>query len=182
MLIARPYILTRLVQLHLRQNQLDEAEALINQAKKGFNSESTPIFFQFIFLAEAELALRQGGYERALAVSDDLLASLNQFGMRAFIAEALHLRGQILVAMGQTEAAYKTLLQAQAEAEAVGSRRMLWQILFALSRLEADPAEAERQRKQAQEIVTSIAAHVSDPELRASFLGLAQVRAVLAPA
>jgi hypothetical protein len=56
---------------------------------------------------------------------------------------------------------------------------MLWQILFALSRLEPDPAEAERMRKLAQEIVEYIAGNVGDTELRASFLGLPEVKAVL---
>jgi hypothetical protein len=81
--------------------------------------------------------------------------------------------------MGQTEAARKTLLEAQAEAEVIGSRRILWQILFTLSQLETEPAETERLRKQAQEIVAYIANNISEPELRASFLGLPEVQAVL---
>ena len=66
-----------------------------------------------------------------------------------------------------------------AEAEAIGSRRMLWQILGSLSRLETDPTEAKRLRQQAGEIAKYIADHISDPELQASFLGLPEVRAVL---
>lgn len=179
MQFARPYVLTILAQLHLQQGHLSEAEATIDRGKKGFNQEGTPIFFQLLFLAEAELALKQGGYEHALAALGDLTANLNQFGMRAYIPEALYLRGQTLMAMGQTEAARETLLQAQAEAEAIGSRRMLWQILFALSQLETDPAEAKEWRHQAQEIVAYIAGNVSDSDLRTSFLGLPQVQEVL---
>jgi hypothetical protein len=104
---------------------------------------------------------------------------LNQYGLWAFMPEARCLRGQILAAVGQTEAARDTLLEARAEAEAIGSRRMLWQILFALSQLETDAAEAKQWHKQAQETVADIAANVSDPELRASFLSLPQVQVVL---
>ncbi|HXV43608.1 MAG TPA: tetratricopeptide repeat protein, partial [Anaerolineae bacterium] len=172
-------VLTKLAQLHLLQGHLDEAEAVVDQGKKELNQEGASILFQFIFLAEAELALRQGDYERALAATNVLLATLNQAGMRAHMLEVLYLRGQILGAMGQTEEAYKTLLEAQAQAEAIGSRRMLWQILFALSQLETDPTKAKQWRKQAQEIVADIADNISEPELRASFLGLPQVQMVL---
>jgi tetratricopeptide (TPR) repeat protein len=177
--VVRPYVLTILAQLHLQQGHLSEAEATIGRGKKEFHQEGTLIFFQLLFLAEAELALKQGSYEQALAALGDLLTTLNQFGMGAFIPEARYLRGQILAAMGQTEAAWATLLEARAEAEAIGSRRMLWQILFALSQLETDPAEATQWRQQAQEIVAYIAANVSDPELRTSFLRLPQVQGVL---
>jgi tetratricopeptide (TPR) repeat protein len=177
--VFRPYVLTKLAQLHLQQGQLSEAEAAVDQGKKDLNQEGAPILFKIILLAEAELALRQGDYERALAATGVLLATLNQAGMRAYMLEVLYLRGQILRAMGQTEAARKTLLEAQAEAEAIGSRRMLWQILFALSQLETDPTEAERLHEQAQEIVAYIAHNISEPELRASFLDLPQVQAVL---
>jgi tetratricopeptide (TPR) repeat protein len=177
--VFRPYVLTKLAQLHLQQGQLSEAEAAVDQGKKDLNQEGAPILFKIILLAEAELALRQGDYERALAATGVLLATLNQAGMRAYMLEVLYLRGQILRAMGQTEAARKTLLEAQAEAEAIGSRRMLWQILSALSQLETDPTEAERLHKQAQEIVAYIADNISEPELRASFLDLPQVQAVL---
>jgi tetratricopeptide (TPR) repeat protein len=174
----RVYVLTKLAQLHLRQGNLLEAEAAVDQGKKDSNREAAPIYFQFVILAEVELALRQGNYEHALAATGDLLTTLNQIGLRAYIPEALYLRGQILAAMDQTEAARKTLLEARAEAEAIGSRRMLWQILFALSRLETDPTEAKRLRRQAQEIVEYISDH-TPLELQASFLDLAEVQEVL---
>ncbi|GIK36509.1 MAG: hypothetical protein BroJett011_03420 [Chloroflexota bacterium] len=175
----RPYVLSKLAQLYLRQDNLGEVEAVVEQGKKDPNRESLPYYFQPVILTEAELALKQGRYEYGLALADDLLATLNQFGLRIFIPEALYLRGQTLGAMGQTEAAREALLQARAEAEAIGSRRMLWQILFALSQLEMNPAEATQWHEQAQEIVASIAANVSDPDLRTSFLRLPQVQEVL---
>jgi tetratricopeptide (TPR) repeat protein len=177
--ILRPYVLTKLAQLHLQHGQLSEAGAAIEQGKKVTDREVTPIYFQFVILAEAELALRQGNHERALLLIDDVVATLNQFGMRAYIPEALYLRGQILKGMGQVEAAHKAMLEAQAEAEAIGSRRMLWQILFALSRLESNPIQAKYLGQQAREIVQFIADNISNAELRASFLGSAEIQQVL---
>jgi hypothetical protein len=108
-----------------------------------------------------------------------LLVILNQSGLRAYLPEALYLWGQILRGMGQTEAARNTLLEARAEAEAIGSRRMLWQILFAFSQLEIDPSEAKSLRRHAQETVEYIASNIGNSELRASFLNLAEVQEVL---
>ncbi|GAB4443048.1 MAG: AAA family ATPase [Anaerolineae bacterium] len=177
--IFRPYVLTKLAQLQVQQGRFAEAEAAIEQGKQEFNRPGAPLLFQVIFLAEAELALRQGNYARALAATETLLTILSHSDLRVHIAEVLYLRGQIFGAMGQPEAARKTLLEAQAKAEALGSRRMLWQILLALSQLETDPGEATRLRRQAQEIVETIASNVGDPELRASFLDLAEVKELL---
>jgi tetratricopeptide (TPR) repeat protein len=164
------YALCKMAQLHLRQGQFTEAESAIEYGKELFNQEIAPRYWQLVILAEAELALRQGDYERALAATGDLPATLHQFGLRVYIPEALYLRGKILREMGEAEAAHRTLLEARAEAEALGSRRMLWQILGALSQLETDPAEARHLRQQAHEIVQSIAGNISNPELRVSFL------------
>ena len=81
--------------------------------------------------------------------------------------------------MGQLQAARKTLLEARSAAENIGLRRMLWSILFALSRIEDDPIEAKRFYRQAQEIVKYVANHIGDPELQASFLDLVEVQEVL---
>jgi DNA-binding SARP family transcriptional activator len=176
----RAWVLGRLAQLHLRQNQLSQAEAVIEQGKQASNQQHFPFFYQYLPLAEAELALKQGEPERALALIDALLAKFHPFIMRPLISEALYLRGQCLMGLGQLEAARKTLLEARAVAEAVGSRRLLWQILFALSQLETDRGEANQLRQQAQEIVEYIARNVGDLELRASFLDLVEVQKLLA--
>ncbi|MCB0211539.1 MAG: hypothetical protein KDJ52_19530, partial [Anaerolineae bacterium] len=120
-------------------------------------------------------------YKRALAVADELLTDLRQFGMRSEIPQILYLLAQALLGLGQDEAARNRLQEARIEAEAIGSRRMLWSILFALSRLEPDPVEAENLRRQAQAIIMYIVEHIHQPKLHASFLALPLVQALLAP-
>jgi len=83
------------------------------------------------------------------------------------------------LALGREEAALESLLEARSIAEAIGSRRMLWRVLFALSELEADLTEAERLRQQARQIVEYIADHIDEVKLRQLFLNLPDVRAVL---
>lgn len=172
----QPYALAIMARLHLRQDQFTEAEAAIERGTKRSTREFD---LPYVNLAEAELALRQRDYQRALAATSDLPAKLHQFGLRVYIPEALYLRGKTLRGMGNIEAARTTLLEARAEAEAIGSRRMLWPILGTLSQLTTDPTAANHLRHQAQVIVHSIAGNINNPELRASFQGLADVQEII---
>ena len=115
---------------------------------------------------------------------DELYADLRDSGLRFLLPDVLHLKGRALLEQGLTSAeeTRKILVRARTEAEALGSRRSLWPILFTLSEVERQcghPAEAEALLTQAREIVDYIAHHIVTPELRSSFLDLAQVKAVL---
>ncbi len=86
-----------------------------------------------------------------------------------------------LIRQGERETAHDELTAAQRIAEAIGSRRMLWQILFALSELErerGDFASAQTLHQRAREIVESIAAHAPD-ELGKTFFNMPEVRPLL---
>ncbi len=177
--LYRTFVLGALTQLHLLAGNLNEAEAAIDLGKKDPNREAYPAYFVFFRLADGEFALRQGDGGRALTVTEALLTDLRQFGMRSPMPDVLHLQGQAMLRLGQESAARDRLLEARAEAEAIGSRWLLWQILFSLSQLETDPTEAQRLRRQAEEIIKYIADHIDDLELRASFLDLPDVQAIV---
>lgn len=177
--LFRVYALVALARLHLEQGRLAEAESLVDQMRKDPHQDGLGFFPAMILQAEAELALAQGNYERAKAIGEEALIAFRRLGMRPFLPSALYLLGRVWIGLDQPDAARDCWLAARAEAEAIGSRRLLWQILAALSRLEPDPLEAERLRKQAAEVIAFIAGHTS-AELRATFLALPVVRAVLA--
>ncbi|MBI1879874.1 MAG: tetratricopeptide repeat protein [Chloroflexi bacterium] len=178
--IFRVYVLVVLARLHLGQGRLAEAETLVNQMKQDPHRNAY-VFPAMILQAEAELALAQGYYEQARAIAEEVIVILRQLGVRIFLPSALYIQGQVWLGLDQPSAARESWLAARAEAEAIDSRRMLWQILAALSQLGSDPAEAERLRQKAQAVVAYIADH-SPPDLRASFLALPAVRAMLDPA
>ncbi|KPK03350.1 MAG: hypothetical protein AMJ56_19275 [Anaerolineae bacterium SG8_19] len=171
------YILAMLAQVYLQQGNLTEAEGAVNQAKNSSRQGTFPIFFIPVKLAEGELRLRQGNYEKAMAVTDDLLATLREFGMRIFMPQALYLQARTLLALGQAELGRERLLEAQTEAKAIGSRRMLWQILATLAQIASDPTKAAHFHQQSREIVKYIADH-TPTDLRDSFLALPEVRAI----
>jgi predicted ATPase/predicted negative regulator of RcsB-dependent stress response len=176
--IFRMYALAALARLHLGQGHLVEAETLLDQMKQDPNKDGLGFFPAMILQVEAELSLAQGCYERAKTIGEEAVVVLRQLGMRTFLPSTLYVQGQALLSLGQPDAARECWLAARTEAEAIGSRRILWQILAALSRLEPDPTVAERLCGQAREVVAYIAGH-TPAELQASFLALPGVQAVI---
>jgi hypothetical protein len=102
-------------------------------------------------------------------------------GVRIYLPNALYLQGQALLGLNQKKTGHKCLQTARIEAEAIGSRPSLWPILFSLSQLEDDPAEAQALHQQSQKIVEYIADNAPTAELKASFLALPNVAAVFEP-
>jgi ATP/maltotriose-dependent transcriptional regulator MalT len=175
--LFRVYALVALARLHLAQGRVAEAEDLVEQMRQDPHRDGLGFFPAMILQTEAALALAQRDYEAARRKAEEASAALHQLGLRAFLPLALYEQGQAWLGLSQPTKARACWLEAHAEAEAIGSRQVLWQILAALSRLEPDPIEAERLHQQAREIVAYIADH-TPADLRDSFLALTEVRAV----
>ena len=179
----RPGAAAALARLHLRNGDLAAAAQLVQESYRDLKVESIQLFgVIWVALAGGELALARQEYARAVSLMDEVTAYIHRAIRRPFIPEVLYLKGQALRAQGQTEAALEALNAARAEAEALGSRRNLWPILALLSEMEAqrgNATEAQSLRQQAAELITYIVSHIGDAELRASFLALPGVRAVL---
>jgi len=178
--MLRPYVLATLAQIHLQSGNSAEAAAAAD-ASEIDPATSHPLSVITAASAQCRLALARGDDTRAIEVGGELLARLREYGARPYIPDVLYWLGQAHLAGGQAGAARERLLQARAEAEALGSRHSLWPILIALSELEArcgNAAESQTLRGQAREIVDYIADHTGTPELRASFLNLPDVRKV----
>jgi hypothetical protein len=167
--IFRPYVIGMLARHYLHQQQYREAEALIEQAKAESGPQRSSFLFCWVDLAEAELALRRGDPQRALATTDTTLEAIAQSGMRSMLSRALLVRGQCFAALGQMERAHATLLEAHADAVGSGSRIKLMQVLVELAKLEADPTQAAKLLQQAKEIQAYLLSH-SPPELRQTYL------------
>ena len=130
-------------------------------------------------IAEAELRLKQGDDRQALEVTDDLLARLRRYGVRSQLPYVFLLRGRASMGLGEPESARSWWMEAVAEAKAMGSRRILWRILYALSQIEPEPSQAECLLNGARDVLKYIVDHIDQAELRESFLNQPDVRAVL---
>jgi len=137
------------------------------------------------------MALAQKDYARAVKTADESFERFDQMGFRVFRSDVLYLKAKALRLLGKADAAYPVFLHAKREAEQIGSRWMLWRILAALAEIEMQRGnhdQAKSLRAHARETIDYIAAHTpADPStplgtsLRAAFLNLPDVRAVMNP-
>ncbi len=183
--LLRQWHLALLALIEILNGELATAEATIQRGLIGLNmrSPATPAPV-FVHLAKGQLAMARKAYVQAVVELDEMLAALKRTGVRIFRADASYLKGKALLAQRphKADAAWKVLMDARAEAEALGSRRSLWPILLELSAIEGwrgNRTASDELRRAAQEIVKYIAHHTGTPELRASFLALPDVRVVL---
>jgi tetratricopeptide (TPR) repeat protein len=172
-------IVSTLGWLHALKGDLDEAERMVAEAHglTGIRVVGWMGGAQLL-LAEGELALARRDYPRVVESMQRTAATLRAQGVHVHVPEALYLAARALLALDRLEEARAILCEARAEAEAMGTRYILWQILIALSRVEeqrGNPAEAESLRRQAREVIGDIADHCPS-DLRASFLNLPDVK------
>ena len=135
------------------------------------------------WMADIEVRLADGDLDTLLASADRMLTGVRRFRIRPYLSDALYARGRVLLALGRAEEAWDALDEARAEASAIGCRRTLWRILETMSAEAArrgDNESALKLAEQARQVIDTIAAHAGSEDLRDSFLGLPQVRRVLA--
>jgi class 3 adenylate cyclase/predicted ATPase len=166
--------------LHLLMGDVDAAAATLHRGLVGVAPFLQDFFSPFGAGMQSRLALARGDFESAVQFAAHFRIVTDQLGVRQYAPEANHLYAQTLMASGQSDAAMEALRVGRSEAQAMGARWWLWQILADLGRAEAErgsAAEAAALHGQAREIVEYIADH-SPAELRESFLSLPNVKSL----
>jgi predicted ATPase len=141
-----------------------------------------PFIDLFLFPFACEVAIGSGEYERVLSLAEEFSGALDKSGIRSMLPDSYYFMGRALWALERPETAYEAIVKARAAAEEIGACRILYQILDVLAEMEAsrgNVVEAAALREQAQEVVSYIADHAGGEELRASFMALPEVQAVL---
>jgi tetratricopeptide (TPR) repeat protein len=169
-----------LAELYVVQGDLQAAEELLGPI--GELVLADPVISTFAYSAQSRLQLALGNYQEALALADNLLSTLKPMGVRVFLPKILFHRGEALIALGRLDAARDSLDRARQEAEVMGAQAILWLIMGTQAALEdqaGNDEKAETLRMQAREIIHFIADQIPEPALRASFLGMDNVRPLL---
>jgi tetratricopeptide (TPR) repeat protein len=172
--------LSALVRLFLWQGNLDEAEAMLDRAADT-SSEGYFAINVLSAVATGELALAKRDFPLAVSAADSELARQYRMGARVYRSDLLKIKANALFKQNDFSSWKDTLEQGRVEAEAIGSRRMLWQILAPLSEIEKElgnATEAEALRARAREIAEYIAGQTPS-ELRDTFLLRPEVRALV---
>lgn len=168
-------------QLSIEQGDLAGAEGMAASIEKG---EQTLNPFMAIFYRSipTRLALARGRFAEALARSDEDLAALASLEIGRTRAEILLLKAQALIGLGRWDEARAPLIDASDEAKRDHYRRLLWRLRATQAQVEAAAGrtdEAAVLLAQARALIEAIAGNLTDPDLLASFLGRADVRAVM---
>jgi class 3 adenylate cyclase/tetratricopeptide (TPR) repeat protein len=170
-------------ELRLMAGELDQAETALGRADVDRLPEPIRSGATFLItLVKGGIALRRGDHTGGMEAADDVLGQLRRMGIRQLVPQALLLKGHSLAAEGRLEEARDALREARSEAESLGSRWVLWEVLGELSRLQAaagGATEATLLRVEAARIVDGIAQSIDDEELRRRFLARPEVRSVV---
>jgi tetratricopeptide (TPR) repeat protein len=174
-----------IVRLRVTRHDLAGAEAAFAQLpdyrelkrRVGY----VPYMWGNLGLAGIELALARENWAGAVLSAHEFIGYLELRGMRYLLPEARLLLGQAQMALGRQDEAMGALQTARAEAEALGSRRLLWPMLAALADIAGRRGEAGAGElvQQARQMVDYIAGRAPTPALRQSFLGRADAQALM---
>jgi len=131
-------------------------------------------------LAQCRLALARKDHAQAIAIIDPVVKNSQQFKVGQYLPEALFLKGKAHLMNGEHDLAKAALEQARLAAEAIGSRRLLWQILSAMAEIESDHEKSAILKKQARDNIQFIFDHIRSDELRSLFLQSEAVKTLMA--
>jgi tetratricopeptide (TPR) repeat protein len=131
-------------------------------------------------LAQCRLALARKDHAQAIAIIDPVVKDSQQFKVGQYLPEALFLKGRAHLMNGEHDLAKGAFDQARLAAEAIGSRRLLWQILSAMAEIESDHEKSNALKSQARETIQVIADHITSGQLRSGFMQSEAVRTLMA--
>ena len=171
---ARTATLISYALFEIASDQLDTGAATLAECLPD-----APPWECLLLLAKCKLALARADYTAGITLADSALELSQECKLERYLPEALLLKGKLLFLQNDFPGAKIALEKARTEAEKLGSRRLLWQIIANLAELESDEERSMALKAKAREIVHYIADHITPEDLRASFLGSAAVSVVL---
>jgi tetratricopeptide (TPR) repeat protein len=169
------------VRLHLLQDDIGSAEQAAGNALLQPISIPYARYTIFVALANIELAAAREDYNKAVALSQELLDEVAPL-VRVDIPEVLRWKGVALSGLGQLDEAHRVLSEARALAESTSSNLHLWLILVGLAEVNSKLGkhkEAGLNRGQARKIVEQIAESLREVGLRESFQEQPRVMSLL---
>ncbi len=158
----------------IASGQLDVAAATLDACPL-----TNSIWDHALGVARSRLALARKDPAQAVTLADGVVEKLRQFGVGQHLPEALLLKGRAHLMQGEQDKAREALEAGRVEAQAMGSRRVLWQVFAALAETEADPQKAAALKAQARESIQFIADHMTREGFKDLFMQLPDVRAAM---
>jgi len=177
---APPLVILMLAHAAVLRGDLDEARRL----RTKVDVVAVPVqAASVVALVSAEIAHASGDYTTAAQIAHEALEGAGRGWLQIFGTDLQWLEGDALLRAGDLSASSGALERARLEAERLGSRRMLWLILWSLARLadaEGRASDGVELRRRARAIVEAIAESLSTLGLAESFKHTPYATALLA--
>jgi tetratricopeptide (TPR) repeat protein len=138
-------------------------------------------YAQHMFHSYGELWLARGDAEKAMTYAEECLALAEKSESRKLIVKARRLRGQTLLALGQTAEGERDIEVALAIAKDIGNPPQLWKTYVALGDLRKAQGRAEDAKAafgEALAVIEAVAGDIADEALRETFLSSPHVEAI----
>jgi len=167
--------------MHLLANDIPAAEQITGNVLIQPTSIPYARYTIFVCLANIELAMAKGEFEKALSLADELLDEVTPL-TRVDIPEVLHWKGNALFDLRRLDEALQALTQACLLAKQTNSNLYLWVILTDLAKVQSElgnQKDAEENRAEARTIIQRIAESLHEIGLDKSFLNQPRVKALM---
>jgi len=169
------------VRMHLLEGDLRSAEQTAGNEFIQPTSIPYARYTIFVCLANIELAVAKGEYDKALSLTQELLDEVTPL-TRVDVPDVLRWKGIALMRLERYDEAHHALADACSLAEKTGSKLHLWAILTDLADVQSklgNPKEAENSLAEARKIVEQVAESLREVGLTESFLNQPRVRGLM---
>jgi len=169
------------VELLLARREPQEARRLFDESGVA-RLEHSIMTWDWMQTTSIKIALGLGDYVEAVRKCKNVIDELRSLENRSKLHRILLLMGVAHLHLGEFEQCSAALEEARVIADELGARWSLWQIYAAQSQVAAslgDSTGSVKLREQAARIVEQICAHISQPDLKESFLRRQDVAALL---
>jgi predicted ATPase len=169
------------VRMHLLEEDLPSAEQTAGNELIQPTSIPYARYTIFVCLANIELAVAKGEYDKALSLSNELLDEVAPL-TRVDVPEALRWKGNALFGLGRSDEALQALTQACSLAKQTDSNLHLWVIFMDLAKVQSElgnQKEAEDNLVEGRKIVQQMAESLHEVGLRESFLNQPRVKKLM---
>jgi class 3 adenylate cyclase/tetratricopeptide (TPR) repeat protein len=176
----RPAVLSGLALDAAALGRLDEARALLSDARREIAQQETRVdFLQELAHAAGRLHLAAGAPAAALAEARELHRLAEEAGTEHWRAPGFLLEADALMAEGDPQTALRRYQDAVQESERLGRLPLLWRALAGAAESQhalGRSADAAAAASRARDLVDRLAASVPDERLRAVFLQSGRVQ------
>jgi len=169
------------VRIHLLQGDLRSAEQTAGGEMLKPISIPYARYTIFLFLANVELAIAKGEYDKALLLVDGLLSEVTPL-TRVDVPDVLRWKGIALLGLNRLDEALQVLTEACSLANELGAKLQLWLVLSSLADVNeklGNNKEVKSNLEEARKIIEQIAESLREVGLAESFLNQPQVQKVM---